>query len=95
MLNIFSGFISLFVEHSSSFVAASYSIGKLIWQWICNFFNMILNFIISILWTVVQWVLGVMEAFEYIVNSFLGINATVNDYYNFAVNYDFLDLYYP
>ena len=92
MLNIFSGFISLFVEHSSSFVAASYSIGKLIWQWICNFFYMILNFIISILWTVVQWVLGVMEAFEYIVNSFLGINATVNDYYNFAVNYDFLDI---
>lgn len=89
MLNFVSIFTNLFYEHSSSFVAAG--ILKLIVTWIINLFSMLLNLIYSLLWTIVKFVLGIMEAFEYIVNSFLGINGTVDDYISFAREYEFLD----
>ena len=87
MLNFVSIFTNLFYEHSSSFVAAG--ILKLIVTWIINLFSMLLNLIYSLLWTIVKFVLGILEAFEYIVNSFLGINGTVDDYISFAREYEF------
>ena len=40
--------------------------------------------IIQVLWTIEKFVLGIMEMFEYIVDSFLGIGSSINDYQIFA-----------
>ena len=52
---------------------------------------MALNWFLGILWTLVRWVLGVMEAFEYIINSFLGIGVGPGELYEEAKNLQFMD----
>ena len=84
--NIFG---NIFTRHSSSFLS-SLMIFKYIWTWVRNIFSMLVNLIVSLMWVIIRWILGVIEAFEYIVNSMLGIQnadgtiATPSDYINYA-----------
>lgn len=76
-------FIDIFTGHSSSFLSSlqfvTY-IGTGI-KWI---FGKIFNFIFSIIWTVIKLILGLIDAFSYIINSLLGIDTTLDDYTNIA-----------
>ena len=90
MFNIITNiFGNIFTRHSSSFLS-SLMILKYVWTWIKNAFSMIVNLIVSLMWVIIRWILGVIEAFEYIVNSMLGIQnadgtlATPSDYINYA-----------
>ena len=72
-----------FARHSSSFLS-SLSFFRYLWTGVKWLWSTILNFIISIIWTVVKLVLGVIDAFTYIINSMLGIDSTLSDYTEYA-----------
>jgi hypothetical protein len=82
------GFVSQ--EHSSSFLAG-YGF-KLIWVTLVSWFGKLMNFLANLFWTVMRFVLGIMEAFEFIINNFLGIDTSVEDYYTFAKDQEFLSV---
>ena len=78
------------IDSGSSFL--SMGLGwKFFWRVIGNFFTKIWNFIQGALWAIIKWILGVLEALEYIINQFLGIGFTVDDYYAFAKNTEFFN----
>lgn len=73
MFNIITNiFGNIFTRHSSSFLS-SLMILKFIWTWISNLVAKIVNLVVSLMWVIIRWILGVIEAFEYIVNSMLGL----------------------
>lgn len=76
-------FIDIFTGHSSSFLS-SLQFLKYIWTGIKWIKSKIWNFIVSIIWTVIKLVLGLIDAFSYIINSLLGIDTTLDDYTNIA-----------
>lgn len=85
MIRLFSIITSLFtVEHSSSFFCFSFF--KYLGALLKNAFLALVNFITKMLWEIIKFALGVMEAFEYMINQFLGINATFQDVYDQASN---------
>ncbi len=73
MFNIITNiFGNIFTRHSSSFLS-SLMILKFVWTWISNIFAKLINLVVSLMWVIIRWILGVIEAFEYIVNSMLGL----------------------
>lgn len=74
------------VSHGQSFLAAmSPSLG---WIVIKNVFLWLWNWILSLIWIIEKFVLGIMDALQAIVYEFLGIGTTVDDYLNFATKND-------
>lgn len=75
--------IDIFTRHSSSFLS-SLSFFRYLWTGIKWLGAKFLNFIVSIVWIVVKLVLGVIDAFAYIINNMLGIGSTLGDYSDYA-----------
>ena len=87
MVKLISIFTSLFtIEHSSSFFCFSFF--KYVGAFFKNAFSALINFITKMMWEIIKFALGIMEAFEYMINQFLGINATFQDVYDSATNID-------
>ncbi len=74
-----------------SFMSVYVTWWSYIWKFLGNFALKILDFIIDVAWTICKFVLGVMEAFEYIINSFLGIGVGPSEMLDQAKNIGFLD----
>ena len=71
---IFYSIISrLFSAAGSPSFLGAFQFLSYIWRLIVNFFSWILNLILQFAWVIIKFVLGVMEAFEYILNEMLGI----------------------
>ena len=86
MINMFSSILKLLpLEHGSSFLSAPLFL-TFIGRLIVNLFNMLMNFITTCAWMIIKFVLGIMEALEYMINEFLGIDSTVNDMYEYATS---------
>lgn len=88
-------FVSLFMQTSttqswSSFLSLLLTL-TYIFTLIGNLFSWVWNLIQGLGWVIIKFILGILEAFEFIVNEFLGIGNTVNDYYMFAKNHDLYD----
>ncbi len=89
MPNIFSAFLGLCsTGHGSAFFAASNSFlsASFAWTLIKNFAKWAFNLILSLIWIIEKLVLGIMEALEFVINEFLGIGMTINDYASFAAD---------
>ncbi len=83
MFNLFSNLTNIVSTGTvSSFLSASF-IFKFIGTFITNIFNIVLDFLMRVIWYIISFIFGIMEAFEYIINSFLGIGTTLNDAYTF------------
>ena len=75
MIKLFSLISGLFTatNHGSSFVSSIAVIFSYIGRFIVNAFSGLLNWLIARSWDIIKFVLGLMEAFEYMINSFIGI----------------------
>ena len=75
MIKLFSLISGLFTatNHGSSFVSSIMIIFGYIGRFFVNAFSGLLNVAISASWNIIKFVLGLMEAFEYMINSFIGI----------------------
>ena len=74
MIKLFSLISGLFTaNHGSSFVSSIGIIFAYIGRFIVNAFSGLLNWLIARSWDIIKFVLGLMEAFEYMINSFIGI----------------------
>lgn len=95
MQKLFAMIVSLFTAgHSSSlsfthetlpsFIssAATFFSGAI--YFISNIFSWIFEQLKALLWIIIRFALGILELFEYVIRSLLGIGYTVNDAYNFA-----------
>ena len=49
-----------------------------------NFIAAVLNTVIGVAWSIEKFILGIMEALEFIARSLLGIGTTLDDYTEFA-----------
>ncbi len=94
MFNILPLLMNLFTTagHSSSFLSSSF-IFALVGNWMAK----LVDFLLSLFWTVCKFILAVMETFEYIAQQMLGIGTNVSDYIDYAatieiVNGTYLDL---
>lgn len=88
MVKLYTLFTNLLnFEHSSSFLSAGFFL-KFIWQGISSFFNAIVNGIMNLAWTLIKCVLGIMEALEFMITEFLGLDTSVNDVYTFVKDSD-------
>lgn len=86
MVRLFTFLISIFeFEQGSSFLSIPLWI-KFIGRGIANLFSQIINLILKMAWVIIKFMLGVMEAFEYMINSFIGIDTSVQDMYDFVYN---------
>lgn len=86
MFNLTSSIVDLLTTKlGSSFMCLGLTF-KYLWSLLGNLITKLFNFIVSIFWVVVRFVLGVLEALEFIINQFLGIDTTIGDYYAFAKN---------
>ena len=65
--------------HGSSFLSAGYLI-----TFFLNLFSKVINFLMQILWVILKFIFGVMEAFEYMIHSFLGIGVKLSDMEDYA-----------
>ena len=94
MMNLLSSLILLFktglgsvVCHGANFIAGINS------GYASLVFNNVLNFLADValrfIWMVEQFVLGIMEMLELVINEFLGIGTTMNDYLSFAEKNEF------
>ena len=91
MIKLFTTIFSFMTTNSgSSFLSMGLGF-KFVIQILANVGLRIWNFLQSAIWTIIKWILGVVEAFEYIINQFLGIGYTVDDYYAFAKNTEFFN----
>lgn len=91
MVGLYSVLINMFtIEHGSSFLSANAILNfimpilSFIGNGFANLFKMLLNGIMELLWVIIKFVLGIMEAFEYMINQFLGLDSTVEDVYTFV-----------
>lgn len=81
MIRLYSILMSLFTfEHSSSFLSASGGIwgffatlGKYLLQWGANLFAKLGNFLKEASWAIIKFVLGITDAFQFMIEEFLGI----------------------
>ncbi len=75
MIKLFSFISGLFSasNHGSSFVSSIMIVFAYIGRFIVNAFSGLLNWLIARSWDIIKFVLGLMEAFEYMINSFIGI----------------------
>ena len=80
------------VGQSPSFLSGLFFF-KFIGTWLLNGLNWLFDKFLYGIWFIVQFILGIMEAFEYMVNSFLGMDSSVDDYITVARNGDFLDTF--
>lgn len=74
MFNLLSMISILFTEHSSSFLSAA-----MVSSVLKNALAKVIDFILDIVWVVCKFVLGVMDAFQYMIEYFLGIGSTAAD----------------
>jgi len=86
LLNIIYSLTSGF---SSLFSHAHHFLGGIFWDhlWASaknTFINPIGEGVVNAIWAIEKFVLGLLEALEYAINSFLGIGTTINDYALFA-----------
>lgn len=73
MIKLFPFMSKLFsVSNGSSFLSAPVFFAY-IGRWIANLGNIFLNWLVSASWSIIKFVLGLMEALEYMINSFIGI----------------------
>lgn len=73
MIKLTSFISKLFsVSNGSSFLSAPVFFAY-IGRWFVNLFNMFANWLGSASWAIIKFVLGLMEALEYMINSFIGI----------------------
>lgn len=73
MIKLTSFITKLFsVSNGSSFLSAPV-IFAYIGRFFVNLFSMLLNWLVSASWSIIKFVLGLMEALEYMINSFIGI----------------------
>ncbi len=86
MIRLSTLLLSLFsFEHSSSFLSVPLFL-KFIGRVIANAAAALWNLILKMAWSIIKFVLGIMEAFEYMINQFLGIDASVQDMVDYAEN---------
>ena len=65
MSNLLQGIFSIFgTQGSSSFFCGIFGYGLVLLK---NLFGIIFNIILSLLWMIIKFVLGIMEVFEYII----------------------------
>lgn len=66
----------------------SFSSANFFWNFLGVFFknigSIIWNFLLKIFWSILTFVLGIMEAFEYMIKQFLGIDSSVTEYLDYA-----------
>ena len=80
------------VGQGPSFVSAIIYL-KFVGSLIGNWLGMLANWALSQIWNICRFVLGIMEGFEYMINSFLGMDSSVSDYVSVARNGGFLDTF--
>ena len=78
MMNLLGKFVSNITSHSSSFFAGF--IGDYASAGITNIVNGIFEFLLQCAWSVISFIMTIMDALEYVAFSFLGINMGVNDF---------------
>ena len=90
MLNMLKSLICLIVAEPCSVVSHGQTLSALTTSFafifLKNIFMAVWNFILSMIWAIEKFVLGIMDALQTIVYQFLGIGTTVDDYLNFANN---------
>ena len=90
MLNMLKSLICLIAAEPCSVVSHGQTLSALTTSFafifLKNIFMAVWNFILSMIWAIEKFVLGIMDALQTIVYQFLGIGTTVDDYLNFANN---------
>ena len=89
LAKLYSFVLGLF---DSSFSCSVMNFGKVILTHLSNFFRAAINFFNEALWLIIKFALGILEALQYIIETFIGLNSTVDDYFTFAKNNDFLNM---
>ena len=74
LLNLFA---NISAGHGTSFLSVSF--GSMIFSLVKNIFVKVYNFFLSIIWLVLKWFLGALDACQMIVTHFLGIDTGTNN----------------
>lgn len=76
-------FGNIIARHGSSFLSSlqifSFIRTRIRWLW-----SIVSNFLVNIFWVVVKFILGIVDALEYVINNLLGIGSTIDDYTDYA-----------
>ena len=83
MFNLIKGFTYLFgTGHSSSFLCGM----SAFFTSVANVVGKIFNFVLSIMWEVIKFVMGILEGLEFMIKSFLGIKYDAEAGMNVAID---------